>query len=134
MDPWYLCDRKKSSDNRKRSTNPEGRYFVGLSSGFHNRGHHVCIFLLQMARARGPSILFFDEIDALMSRRGSASEHEASRRAKTELLVQLDGLCSERKKSRGNEASTETAERHFATDHVMVLATSNTPWWVSVVR
>ena len=47
--------------------------------------------MFAMAIERQPSIIFMDEIDALLSAR-SANEHDASRRLKTEFLVQFDGV------------------------------------------
>jgi katanin p60 ATPase-containing subunit A1 len=65
--------------------------------------------LFDLARHYQPSTIFLDEIDSIMSARGSSQdEHEGSRRMKTELLIQLDGLTK-------NEG-------------VFLLAASNTPW------
>ena len=66
--------------------------------------------LFDLARYYQPSTIFIDEIDAVMSSRSQSGEHEASRRMKTELLIQLDGLIK------------STDERVF------LLAASNIPW------
>ena len=49
--------------------------------------------LFTAARERAPSIVFLDELDALLSRRSEGAS-ESSARLKTELLVQMDGAAA----------------------------------------
>lgn len=50
--------------------------------------------LFAVARLQAPSVIFFDEIDSMLTKRSSQGENEAARRLKTEFLVQVDGAGS----------------------------------------
>jgi katanin p60 ATPase-containing subunit A1 len=70
--------------------------------------------LFELARYHAPSTIFLDEIDSIMGARdasgtGGSTDHEGSRRMKTELLIQMDGLSK-------------------TGDLVFVMAASNLPW------
>ena len=49
--------------------------------------------MFAVAGHKEPSVVFIDEVDSLLSQR-SSDENEASRRLKTEFLVQLEGVGS----------------------------------------
>lgn len=62
-----------------------------LTSRYVGRGEKMVRALFEIAESRQPSIIFIDEMDSILSSR-SSSEHEASRRMKTEFLLRFDGL------------------------------------------
>lgn len=64
---------------------------ASLTSKYVGEGEKLVRALFAVARELQPSIIFIDEVDSLLSERKD-NEHEATRRLKTEFLVEFDGL------------------------------------------
>jgi katanin p60 ATPase-containing subunit A1 len=103
-----------------------------IASKWHGQSEKMVRILFQMARYYTPATIFFDEIDAVASTRGSANEHESSRRVKTELLTQMDGIDGAAEASddsdEGNKDSTAESDDAPKKTTVIVLGATNHPW------
>ena len=89
-----------------------------VTSKFRGDSEKLIRVLFELARYYAPTTIFFDEIDAILGQRSGSSssgaerfEHEGSRRMKTELLIEMDGLG-----------------KHDNDKHVFVLCATNLPW------
>lgn len=95
-----------------------------LTSKFLGESEKLVRALFQLAKLLAPSIIFVDEIDSLLSSRSGSGEHEATRRIKTEFLIQWSDL---QKAAAGRDISEKDKERGDAS-RVLVLAATNLPW------
>ncbi|XP_060708416.1 spastin isoform X2 [Chiloscyllium punctatum] len=66
---------------------------ASLTSKYVGEGEKLVRALFSAARELQPSIIFIDEIDSLLCERREG-EHDASRRLKTEFLIEFDGVQS----------------------------------------
>ncbi|KAJ3190631.1 Katanin p60 ATPase-containing subunit A-like 1 [Irineochytrium annulatum] len=101
---------------------PPGTGKTLLAKAVATVGVYRLTLLFEMARHYAPSTIFIDEIDSLCSSRGEGSEHEASRRVKSEILMQMDGISS--------VAGKAEVEGEMKDPIVMVLAATNFPWQI----
>uniref|UniRef100_A0A671VJ91 microtubule-severing ATPase n=1 Tax=Sparus aurata TaxID=8175 RepID=A0A671VJ91_SPAAU len=68
---------------------------ASLTSKYVGEGEKLVRALFSVARELQPSVIFIDEVDSLLCERREG-EHDASRRLKTEFLIEFDGVQSGR--------------------------------------
>ena len=90
-----------------------------FASKWRGESEKLIRLLFEMAKFYAPTVIFMDEVDAIGSKRGDG-ENEASRRVKSELLVQMDGANGN---SSANANSLDKENKM-----VMVLGATNRPW------
>jgi vacuolar protein-sorting-associated protein 4 len=102
----------KSYLAKAAATETKGRFFsvsaANIVSKFMGESERLIKALFELARKNKPAVIFIDEIDSVLSAR-SEGENEATRRLKTEFLIQMQGVG---KDDRG----------------ILVLGATNIPW------
>jgi len=99
----------------KAVASESGAHFININmsaitSKWLGEGERLVRAVFSLAHKLAPSVIFIDEIDSFLAKRGGHSnEHEALRKMKTEFLAGWDGL------------------RTKQTDRVLVLAATNRP-------
>lgn len=94
-----------------------------LTSKYLGESEKLVRALFGLAKLLAPSIIFVDEIDSLLSQRSGSGEHEATRRIKTEFLIQWSDL------QRAAAGRDTTSDKEKGDPHrVLVLAATNLPW------
>lgn len=106
---------------------------ANLTSKYHGEGEKLIRLLFELAKFYAPSTIFIDEIDSMCSARGQSNEHEASRRAKSQLLIEMDGVAGALGKTKSNNFSSlkRFSSRTGSEDPsklVTVLGATNHPW------
>ncbi|KAF7591395.1 hypothetical protein BBP40_001622 [Aspergillus hancockii] len=96
-----------------------------LTSKWHGESEKLVRALFGLAKGLAPSIIFVDEIDSLLSARSSGTENEASRRSKTEFLIQWSDL---QRAAAGRESPGRDKKAGGDPSRVLVLAATNMPW------
>jgi hypothetical protein len=109
---------------RSVATESKSTFFAisasSLTSKYLGESEKLVRALFSLAKMLTPAIIFVDEIDSLLSSRtGGSGEHEATRRIKTEFLIQWSDLASA---AAGKQSTEGDASR------VLVLAATNLPW------
>jgi len=95
---------------------------ASIASKYRGESERLVRLLFEMARFYAPTTIFFDEIDALGSKRGGSGEHETSRRVLSELLIQMDGMNS-CNSANANENASEDQKKT-----ITVIGATNRPW------
>ena len=94
------------------ATETKGRFFsvsaANIVSKWMGESERLIKALFELARKNKPAVIFIDEIDSVLSAR-SEGENDATRRLKTEFLIQMQGVG---KDDRG----------------ILVLGATNIPW------
>ena len=95
-----------------------------LTSKWLGESEQLVRALFSLAKALAPSIIFVDEIDSLLSSRGGSTEHESTRRVKTEFLIQWSDL----QRAAAGKQQSEKEILEGDPSRVLVLAATNCPW------